>query len=137
MNFIEKLDILNLTDGKSYTVCETYEEKNIYYLMLVENLSNGDLSENVKYAKVIVLPTRKFGIETIEDAETKQYLANIFLPMFKNDYEQYKKLGNNPNFFYCFFIKNLFISSGFSSLNTISYIKSIIGISTFLFFINL
>ena len=27
MNFIEKLDILNLTDGKSYTVCETYEEK--------------------------------------------------------------------------------------------------------------
>ena len=63
MNFIEKLDILNLTDGKSYTVCETYEEKNIYYLMLVENLSNGDLSENVKYAKVIVLPTRKFGIE--------------------------------------------------------------------------
>ena len=88
MNFIEKLDILNLTDGKSYTVCETYEEKNIYYLMLVENLSNGDLSKNVKYAKVIVLPTRKFGIETIEDAETKQYLANIFLPMFKNDYEQ-------------------------------------------------
>ncbi|MEG2250485.1 MAG: hypothetical protein RSD09_02795 [Bacilli bacterium] len=87
MNFLQKLDIINLSDGNSYTVAEMTNEKNIDYLMLVQNDENGNLTEKYKFAKIIVMPTRKYGIETIENKEEKNKLAQIFLPLFKEDYQ--------------------------------------------------
>jgi hypothetical protein len=55
--------------------------------MLIESNENGDLKEEVVYAKIILMPTRKYGIEIIDDEELKIELAKKFLPLFKQDYK--------------------------------------------------
>ena len=87
MNFLQKLDIIKLSDNQTYSLVEMINENNIDYLMLIKLDENGEMTEEIVYGKVIVLPTRKYGIETIEDKEIKKHLAEVFLPMFKEDYE--------------------------------------------------
>lgn len=88
MSFLQKLDMVKLSDNQTYVLAEMINENNIDYLMLIKADENGEMTEEVVYGKIVVLPTRKYGIETIEDKELKAHLAKIFLPMFKEDYEQ-------------------------------------------------
>lgn len=87
MNFLQKLDVIKLSNDKNYTVSEIYDENNITYLMLLENTDDYELTDNIVYAKIVVMPSRKFGIETIESKELKAHLSEVFLPMYKEDYE--------------------------------------------------
>lgn len=87
MNFLKRLDIIKLDNNKTYVVTEMIKKNNIDYLMLIESNENGDLKEEVVYAKIILMPTRKYGIEIIDDEELKIELAKKFLPLFKQDYK--------------------------------------------------
>lgn len=87
MNFLKRLDIIKLGNNKTYVVTEMIKKNNIDYLMLIESNENGDLKEEVVYAKIILMPTRKYGIEIIDDEELKIELAKKFLPLFKQDYK--------------------------------------------------
>ena len=87
MNFLKRLDIIKLGNNKTYVVTEMTKKNNIDYLMLIESNENGDLKEEVVYAKIILMPTRKYGIEIIDDEELKIELAKKFLPLFKQDYK--------------------------------------------------
>lgn len=87
MSFLQKLDMVKLSNNQTYVLAEMINENNIDYLMLIKADENGEMLDEVIYGKIIVLPTRKYGIETIEDAEMKAHLAEVFMPMFKEDYE--------------------------------------------------
>lgn len=83
MNFIEKYDILELSDEKKYTVAEIYNENNVVYLMLLEVI-NDEVTENLIYGKVVITDSKKYGIETIDDEKEKERLSIVFKPLFEN-----------------------------------------------------
>lgn len=87
MSFLQKLDIVKLENEISYVVAEIYEENNIEYLMLIKAGENGEMLDDVTYGKVVILPTRKYGVETIEDPDLRVHLITKFFPMYTADYD--------------------------------------------------
>ena len=67
-------------------VLEINKKNNDEYLMLVGIDEDDELTDEIRYGKVVTMPDRKFGIQTIRDEDMVKELAAIFLRMFKDDY---------------------------------------------------
>ena len=67
MSFLEKLDVVFLDNNKSFVVTEINKTNNDEYLMLVGIDEDDELTDEIRYGKVVTMPDRKFGIQTIRD----------------------------------------------------------------------